>query len=92
MWQLFNLAKACFCRPSDLLNIQNDYVAFCLDEAVISMGTSLENHIDEVMQGTKDPKAARAKAQYALEDFLNEGKAKESIQFATPTPTKKRKE
>lgn len=68
VWLLWHKSKAVGQRPSQLLAIENDYVAYCLDEAVIFFGLTMENMLDEA--GHKPGKDER-KARAARERLLN---------------------
>lgn len=90
-WRLYRLAKACNCRPSDLLDVQNSYAAFCLDEAVIHFGDTLESELDKAAEKAKSSKAAEGKQRLILERWLTptpkDGKPPAG-HFANPVPTK----
>lgn len=96
-WRLFRLARELHCRPSDLLGIKNDYVAFCVDEAIVEFGTALENAIDKATQNAKNNRAAEGRAKHVLEKWLApdppEGvdAPKAAKAFRSPTVTKKKK-
>lgn len=47
-WNLYQHAKTWVVRPSELLSISNDYVAYCLDEAVFTFGTWVESELDSI--------------------------------------------
>lgn len=70
-------------RPSNLLGIQDPYVAFCLDEAVYELASWIEDELEKVEDRGKkrDPKKTAAKKRARLE-FLLTGKIEK--QFADP--------
>lgn len=41
--QIINMSKLYNCRPSDILRIEEDYAAFCFDEACMFISVKLEN-------------------------------------------------
>lgn len=86
-WRLYRLAKACFCRPSDLLGVEDRYTAFCLDEAIILWGETLEAELERVTEKAKSRKSAEGKQKLILEKWLGTNKVKGKKQYATPTPT-----
>lgn len=47
-WQLFNQATTLQTRPSELLGVTDVFMAFCLDSAIYSFGTALQNELDGV--------------------------------------------
>lgn len=88
-WRLYQLAKTCNCRPSDLLGLTNSYQAFCLDEAVVYFGDALEAELERVSEKAKTQRAAEGRRKLVLEKWLQtpEDKAK-TPQYATPVATK----
>lgn len=60
-WKAFVDAQAFHCRPSDLLGIDNDYVAYCLDSAVATWGAFVMGEIHD-MANKGDKEYAKAKA------------------------------
>jgi hypothetical protein len=59
IWMLWLKAKELKQRPSELLNIRlSNYVAYCLDEAVVFFGLQLEGMLDEAGQ-KPDKESAR---------------------------------
>ena len=83
-WLLFSNARTWRCRPSELLNIEDDYVAYCLDEAIGYFGTQLEYELDKVSSGkeSKGERAAKQKRQAVLDRVL--GKNADKPRFADP--------
>jgi hypothetical protein len=67
-------AKTWNCRPSNLLAIEDDYVAYCLDQAVGYLGRSIEAELGRVE--AKSESEAEAKRQRVLERFLYDEKTK----------------
>lgn len=75
-------------RPSSLLGLEADsYEAYCLDEAIVYFGTSVESLLEKA--GSKPSKGER-KAQAARERLLSkilepeDGKSKSKAGFADP--------
>lgn len=76
-------ARTWHCRPSDLLAIDDEYVAYCLDQAVSYFGRMLEADLDGV-EG-KDAEEQNWKRKRILDRYLNGGEEKPSPgQFADP--------
>lgn len=83
MWMLFVEAKTWNCRPSELMAIQDDYVAYCLDQAVGHFGRTVEAELDKVEGKTAEERTH--KRQRVLERFLDLEDQKPSRgQFADP--------
>jgi hypothetical protein len=77
-------AKTWSCRPSDLLNIQDDYVAYCLDQAVAYFGRTLESELEKAGSGAKNESEAEWKRKAVLERFLGEDDKPQRGMFADP--------
>lgn len=63
-WLLWLEAKAFSVRPSHLLGLDpTSYEAFCLDQAIFHLGSSVENHLEEAghKPGKEEKKAATAR-------------------------------
>ena len=48
MWSVYQTAKSASQRPSELLGVSDPWTAFCLDNAVVHFGTSLEAELESV--------------------------------------------
>lgn len=77
-------AKTWSCRPSDLLNIQDDYVAYCLDQAVGYFGRTLESELEKAGSDSKNDNEAEWKRKAVLDRFLDEDDKPQRGQFADP--------
>lgn len=84
MWLLFVDAKTWSCRPSELLNIEDDYVAYCLDQAVGYFGRNLEAELEKAGSGAKNEEDAEWKRQRVLDNFLGEDDKPQRGLFADP--------
>lgn len=75
------------CRPSELMGIHNDYVAWCVDEVVMLWGAYVQSELDKVgvKQKPKD-KALAGQRLARLRTLLSEGP--EERKFATPMATR----
>lgn len=93
MWHAYNLAKACFCRPSDLYGLtENDWVAYCFDDAVIEFGTRLDAALEEAGDGAKTVAEGKRKQQAILARWLMKDDPHQfAKQFADPVATKRSK-
>lgn len=69
MWAVAATAEAWSCRPSDLLNVQDDYVAFCVDEMVAYAYGSINAKLDEIDLDRESKKLSR-KRQGMLDHLL----------------------
>lgn len=77
-------AKTWNCRPSDLLAIEDDYVAYCLDQAVGYFGRHLEAELEKAGSDTKTAEEAEHKRRLILDKYLGEeGKPQRGL-FADP--------
>lgn len=88
MWNAYKLAKACFCRPSDLFGIKGDYRAYCFDEAVIHFGEWLDGELSKATSKAKTEQAAQGMYELVLKKILGEMPG-EKGQYATPVATMK---
>jgi hypothetical protein len=70
VWVLFVEAKTWNCRPSDLLAIEDDYVAYCLDQAVGYLGRTIESELNKVEGKTEIE--TEQKRKIILDRFLGE--------------------
>ena len=66
-------SQAFHTRPSTLLNIEDEYPAWCLDQAVRYFGTALENEMDEASANEKKAEKAKAARQRVLDRVLFPG-------------------
>ena len=53
LWTLYVQAKEWRCRPSQILDIKNGWVAYCLDNAVWEFGQWVHTKLDEVPEAKK---------------------------------------
>ena len=91
VWHAYNLAKSCFCRPSDLFDLtDNTWVAYCFDEAVIEFGSRLENELEKAAQGAKTSEDGERKQRAVMNSWLGDKDNPVVKQFANPVATKKR--
>lgn len=71
MWETFHLAKQARTSPSEILGIDRDedpWAAYCLDRAVSTFGTTVQNELDSV-EG-KNSKEIEIKRQRVLNRFF----------------------
>jgi len=74
MWGLSQRLRT---RPSEILNIRHDAVAFYFDRVVVKIGTTIDAEIEAAQEKSKTKKAAMVKAQLVLNRWLRaEGGAK----------------
>lgn len=86
MWKVFVLSQEMGVRPSEVLGIANDYVAYCIDEVVVLFGLEIRAELDKVgvKQSSKDKRVA-AQRKTKLEALLT---PHEERRYATPVATK----
>lgn len=59
MWGVYQLSQSLTIRPSELLGIEDAYVAYCLDEAVTVFGSYVTNKLEEVEGKPKEREKKR---------------------------------
>jgi len=84
MWLLFVDAKTWGVRPSDLLAIEDEYVAYCLDQAVGYFGRTLDAELEKAGSSAKNNDEAEWKRTQILDAFLGDEKKPRSGLFADP--------
>jgi hypothetical protein len=70
VWDLYLQATAFNCLPSQLLAIEDNYQAYCLNQAVRFFGASLQNRLDEV---DGKPEQVKWQRQKILDEVLTPG-------------------
>lgn len=75
-------AKTWNCRPSDLLAIEDEYAAYCLDQAVGYFGRTLQAELDSVDE--KDASTTEHKRRMILERYLGDKEKPARGLFADP--------
>lgn len=73
MWQLWLQSEKWRTLPSDILSIEDAYVAYCINEAVFWFGTEVERRVDKAREskgktdtGKKQEQRANAALRKAL--------------------------
>lgn len=61
VWKIYLLAKVWEVRASELLGIEDAYTAYCFDEAVAEVGTTIAAELDKV-EGKNQKDIERKKA------------------------------
>jgi hypothetical protein len=79
LWNVYTTAKTYSCRPSELLGIDDTYVAYCLDNAVAEFGAYVSNELEKV-EG-KTAKSTSKKREAKLKQLLTD---RETARFADP--------
>lgn len=86
VWLLWQKAKAVGHRPSALLSIdpvEDSYLAYCVDEAVVYFGIMLENELQSAGQKPgKEERRAQLARERILARVFGDGGAKK--QYADP--------
>jgi hypothetical protein len=58
MWGMYQSAQLWKCRPSDLADIDDGYVAYCFDEAVSTWGNYITKELEKI-KGKKEKDVER---------------------------------
>lgn len=77
-------AKTWNCRPSDLLAIEDTYVAYCLDQAVGYFGRHLESELEKAGADAKSEQEGEWKRRAVLDKYFGEEDKPSSGRFADP--------
>lgn len=77
-------AKTWGVRPSSLVAIDDDYVAYCLDQAVGYFGRTLEAELEKAGSDAKNESEAEFKRKRVLSDWLGEDEKPQRGMFADP--------
>lgn len=77
-------AKTWGVRPSELLAIDDEYVAYCLDQAVGYFGRTLDAELEKAGSDAKNEDEAEYKRKRVLDAFLGEDKKPQRGMFADP--------
>lgn len=83
------MATAYHQSPSHLLKIEDDYHAWCVDEAVMLLGRWTENQLEIAAADKKKPAARQAARTAKLEFILNYEVRKEAAQKSKDNPNVK---
>lgn len=67
---LFNQATTWKCRPSELLAIDDEYVAYCIDQVVFHVGMTIKGDLDGV-EG-KNSQEINAKREHVLNKYFSD--------------------
>jgi hypothetical protein len=65
---VYSQAKTWRVRPSELVSIEDPYTAYCFDEAIFTVGVTLEAELDEITD--KKPERAQQKRDQHLRTRL----------------------
>jgi hypothetical protein len=73
-------------RPSELLGVKRkqDYLAYCLDQAIGYLGDTVTREIDEATAGVENPHERQRKASMVLEKYFSDDKKPPKGHFADP--------
>jgi hypothetical protein len=86
-WRLINVSQAWGARPSSLIGVENDYVAYCLDEALSVLNNGINERVNAVAQA-QDRKAASIEAKMRRELSKILGIDDSEQYYRTPSITK----
>lgn len=68
MWGLFNNALQFNTLPAILVDVTDPYLAYCLNEAVITFGNTIQHELDKITD--KNPKTQERKRRNKLLQLL----------------------
>jgi len=81
------MAKVWGCRPSVLLGLSDDdFIAYCVDEAIFAFGTAIESDLNSMRQNKKESSEAFARRKQNRFTHLLE--AHSDQKFANPVLTR----
>lgn len=83
-WGLYQSAKQWVKRPSELVDIQDTYAAYCFDEAIGAWGSYVTSEIEKI-EG-KDSKSVERKRQNRLMQLLDVAPEKRFRQVGRKRP------
>lgn len=81
-WTLFGLGKTWGKAPSEIIGVDDEYIAYCLDQAVAYFGGHVENELDEV-EG-KTAAEIKMKRQAIIQRYIYPERGTPKGQFADP--------
>jgi hypothetical protein len=86
VWLLWQKSQAVHARPAELLGLDPDsYEAYCLDEAVIYFGLTVEAKLEEAgHKPTKEERKAKAAREAVLKKILDPDQETKGSGFADP--------
>lgn len=88
-WQLFNVAQTWRVRPSELMGVEDSYHAYCLDQAIASLGNGIRGRLDSLGSTDRKTKQLEAKMQRELATVLGLPDQVEKM-YRSPSITKRR--
>lgn len=65
-------------RPSQLLGIEDPYIAYCFDEAAYTWGMFVQSQLKEAEEGAKKPEQRQAARDRAWNRIFKDEKKRES--------------
>jgi hypothetical protein len=71
MWDLYLLATKTGQRPSQLLNVYDEWAAYQFDQTVVYVGVALDN-LSQEMENVGDEKKPRYERKYRMSDLLDD--------------------
>lgn len=85
---MYSLSKEAGVPPSKLIGIEDDYVAYCFDETVITWGIYVSNEVREAGEAKKSSKqkSLEAKQERKFRQLMG---TPDKARFATPVVTEK---
>ena len=88
MWSVFSLSREARVAPSELMHIEDPYVAYCFDEAVLTWGSHVLSEVREAGEDkkTSKQKGLEAKAERKFKALLE---VKDEKRFASPVAATK---
>lgn len=84
MWLLYQEADTWSTTPSTLLGVDDEYAAYCLNQAVAYVGKFIDGEMDKAASGAKNEKAAASARDRVLKHYLDARPDKSTSRFADP--------
>lgn len=66
------MSKALRCRPSEILQIADEFEAYALDSAVVRWGTAFDHAVQEAVQGARNTNEAERRQATVVRRWIPE--------------------
>lgn len=86
------MAKEFQCLPSQILNTQDDYAAYCLNESCFIWGVYVENELHKASRDSKDKKQNKEQETFMRKRKQRMASIMETDNKAHPAPAKRFKD
>lgn len=68
MWNLHSLATTYHCLPSEVLHLEDPYLAYCVDNAVFAFGSEVDGELKSIE--AKNKQEAKTKQRSVMRRWL----------------------